>query len=258
MSDTLDSLRAERDEAHARSVAAGNERDALRQQLRDQAAEAEELVEQGRQAERDAIANREPTADEIDRLEDEWEHAVGPVARWWWQRIRDALRAPANDDRVFVIFDGPPSQPGRFVELEDARGHGVAAGSWAQRPDGLWSLGPFLTATAPTSDDLPVAPSCIRCMDLGVVQDGMPGSVDSCPACAPAPAPNRCPSCRVVLGPSPGWHECRGATWAASILHRAESELATIANNTGRLIYPDEADALIAELARLRAEKEQP
>lgn len=40
-----------------------------------------------------------------------------------------------------VVFDGPPShESGRFVECEDARGRGVNAGEWRQRPNGLWEL----------------------------------------------------------------------------------------------------------------------
>jgi hypothetical protein len=54
--------------------------------------------------------------------------------------------APVDASRmVYVIFDGPPSPEGAiFVEVEDADGHSVCAGEWAERPDGFWSLGPFL------------------------------------------------------------------------------------------------------------------
>lgn len=39
------------------------------------------------------------------------------------------------------MFDGPPGPvSGRFVEVEDCMGHGVDAGDWGQRSDGLWEL----------------------------------------------------------------------------------------------------------------------
>jgi hypothetical protein len=40
-----------------------------------------------------------------------------------------------------IVFDGPPSpEGGRFVEVEDAAGNSVNAGTWHERPDGLWEL----------------------------------------------------------------------------------------------------------------------
>jgi hypothetical protein len=40
-----------------------------------------------------------------------------------------------------IVFDGPPSPDGgRFVEVEDAAGNSVNAGTWHERPDGLWEL----------------------------------------------------------------------------------------------------------------------
>ena len=40
-----------------------------------------------------------------------------------------------------VVFDGPPShESGRFVEVENALGHGFNAGTWVERPDGFWAL----------------------------------------------------------------------------------------------------------------------
>ena len=48
--------------------------------------------------------------------------------------------APAPGD-VYVVFDGPPShESGRFVECEDAEGHGINAGEWVERPNGWWAL----------------------------------------------------------------------------------------------------------------------
>lgn len=42
---------------------------------------------------------------------------------------------------VHIVFDGPPGpESGRFVEVEDGQGHGISAGEWIERPDGLWAL----------------------------------------------------------------------------------------------------------------------
>ncbi len=44
---------------------------------------------------------------------------------------------------VFVVIDDPPAhESGRFVELEDADGHGLGdgVGEWIERPDGWWAL----------------------------------------------------------------------------------------------------------------------
>lgn len=40
-----------------------------------------------------------------------------------------------------IVFDGPPEpQAGRFVEVEDVNGKSISAGTWHERPDGLWEL----------------------------------------------------------------------------------------------------------------------
>lgn len=45
-----------------------------------------------------------------------------------------------------MVFDGPPGPEGsNFVEVEDASGFSVEFGSWNQRADGLWTLGPIQT-----------------------------------------------------------------------------------------------------------------
>jgi hypothetical protein len=42
---------------------------------------------------------------------------------------------------LHIVFDGPPGpESGRFVEVEDETGHGVNAGEWRKRTDGLWEL----------------------------------------------------------------------------------------------------------------------
>lgn len=44
-------------------------------------------------------------------------------------------------NEIRILFDGPPShKSGRFVEVEDADGHGIKAGTWHERADGLWEL----------------------------------------------------------------------------------------------------------------------
>jgi hypothetical protein len=47
----------------------------------------------------------------------------------------------AADSSIDIVFDGPPShQAGRFVEVEDAQGHGISIGTWIDRGDGMWAL----------------------------------------------------------------------------------------------------------------------
>lgn len=42
---------------------------------------------------------------------------------------------------INIVFDGPPGpESGRFVEVEDDKGHGLSVGQWYERPDGLWAL----------------------------------------------------------------------------------------------------------------------
>jgi hypothetical protein len=42
---------------------------------------------------------------------------------------------------INIVFDGPPAhESGRFVEVEDDKGHGLRVGQWYERPDGLWAL----------------------------------------------------------------------------------------------------------------------
>lgn len=42
----------------------------------------------------------------------------------------------------YVVFDGPPSDPGRFVEVEDEYGASVSAAEWSTNGS-LWYLGPL-------------------------------------------------------------------------------------------------------------------
>lgn len=42
---------------------------------------------------------------------------------------------------IRIVFDGPPGpESGRFVETENAEGHGISIGEWHDRPDGLVEL----------------------------------------------------------------------------------------------------------------------
>ena len=50
-------------------------------------------------------------------------------------------RGRTMNNAINIIFDGPPShESGRFIEVEDDAGHGLRAGEWVERPDGLWAL----------------------------------------------------------------------------------------------------------------------
>jgi hypothetical protein len=54
---------------------------------------------------------------------------------------------------VDVVFDGPPShESGRFIECEDARGHGIRAGEWIDRGNGYWALRIPTNIPAPASE----------------------------------------------------------------------------------------------------------
>jgi len=45
------------------------------------------------------------------------------------------------DQYIDVVFDGPPGpEPGRFVEVEDAKGNSIRVGEWIERDDGAWAL----------------------------------------------------------------------------------------------------------------------
>lgn len=42
---------------------------------------------------------------------------------------------------IDIVFDGPPAhKSGRFIEVEDANGHGMSVGEWIRRNDGYWVL----------------------------------------------------------------------------------------------------------------------
>ena len=42
---------------------------------------------------------------------------------------------------IDIVFDGPPSHiSGRFVEVENEKGHSISIGEWVHRPDGYWVL----------------------------------------------------------------------------------------------------------------------
>lgn len=63
-----------------------------------------------------------------------------------------ALVVPSREQEpVFVVFDGAPGHKSpRFVETENKQGHGVTCHgvTWAERPDGYWTLGPFFAEGA--------------------------------------------------------------------------------------------------------------
>jgi hypothetical protein len=57
-----------------------------------------------------------------------------------------------KSEPFYIIFDGPPGrESGRFVEVETADGQGRRVGEWAERPDGLWALGPVYAHPEPAS-----------------------------------------------------------------------------------------------------------
>jgi hypothetical protein len=42
---------------------------------------------------------------------------------------------------IDIVFDGPPGpEPGRFIEVEDAKGNSIRFGEWIERKDGKWVL----------------------------------------------------------------------------------------------------------------------
>ena len=49
------------------------------------------------------------------------------------------------EPHIDIMFDGPPSEPGRFVEVEDREGMSIRLGRWVERGDGLWALRVTLT-----------------------------------------------------------------------------------------------------------------
>ena len=55
----------------------------------------------------------------------------------------------------YIVFDGPPAhESGRFIEAENENGSGLRVGKWAQRDDGLWTLGPFVEAPPPATEEI--------------------------------------------------------------------------------------------------------
>ena len=62
---------------------------------------------------------------------------------------------------VDIVFDGPPGPvSGRFVEVEDDQGRGIAIGEWIERDSGMWALRiqlPGLEEIDKVSDALQVA-----------------------------------------------------------------------------------------------------
>ena len=80
---------------------------------------------------------------------DEHDRAYGPE---WWAEVqekRDRVIEAVLGERLYVIFDGPPShESGRFVEVEDTNGASASVGEWHELEDGLWSLGPVYRGRA--------------------------------------------------------------------------------------------------------------
>ena len=78
----------------------------------------------------------------------------GGVCDVEWDDARlDAVLAEIAGTRgpaFYIVFDGPPDPvSGRFVEVETDAGKSVDVGTWAQRDDGMWSLGPFAECPLP-------------------------------------------------------------------------------------------------------------
>ena len=58
-------------------------------------------------------------------------------------------------NHIDIVFDGPPShQSGRFVEVENAHGHGMAFGTWVLRTDGFWVLRIYAFSVAEIRESL--------------------------------------------------------------------------------------------------------
>jgi len=54
---------------------------------------------------------------------------------------------------IDIVFDGPPShESGRFVEVEDERGHSINAGEWIERVNGDWAPRINVNRDTPTSE----------------------------------------------------------------------------------------------------------
>lgn len=41
---------------------------------------------------------------------------------------------------INIVFDGPPSECGRFVDVENDDGRSISIGDWIKRHDGYWVL----------------------------------------------------------------------------------------------------------------------
>lgn len=43
-------------------------------------------------------------------------------------------------ETIEIVFDGPPSEAGRFIEVENADRCSISVGDWIDRGDGTWAL----------------------------------------------------------------------------------------------------------------------
>lgn len=83
-----------------------------------------------------------------------------------------------RNDKLAVVFDGPPShESGRFVEVE-RNGQSVSVGEWNEREDGLWELvlDPEYAAAGELRDGLEHAQGEVktaRAMLLDAFNEGM-------------------------------------------------------------------------------------
>lgn len=55
--------------------------------------------------------------------------------------MRNLLDANSAPKQCRVVFDGPPGPTaGRFIDVHNADDKSINAGTWRERPDGLWEL----------------------------------------------------------------------------------------------------------------------
>ena len=73
-----------------------------------------------------------------------------------WDDVIAAFAA-ARGDEFWILFEGGPGPVGgTFVEVEDDRGNSIGTkAEWKERPNGMWTLGPFLDSLATAKAPLP-------------------------------------------------------------------------------------------------------
>ncbi len=58
-------------------------------------------------------------------------------ARTLWNLLKGGNKMT---EAINIIFDGPPSKPGKFIEVETDGGESIKIGEWIVRGDGSWAL----------------------------------------------------------------------------------------------------------------------